>query len=69
MSKNFKPLYTQVAEGLAAQLKAGTSPLQKPVRENGLPAFIKPVNPFSGKGYSALNALNLNMKGYDDRAG
>lgn len=66
MSKNFKPLYTQVAEQLAAGLKAGTSPLQKPVRDDGTAAFIKPVNPFTGKGYSALNALNLGLKGLDD---
>ena len=66
MSTKPKPLYAQVAEELATQLKAGTSPLQKPVKDNGQPAFIKPVNPFSGKGYSALNALNLALKGLDD---
>ena len=65
MSNNFKPVYTQVAEQLATQLKAGTSPLQKPVKADGSPTFIKPENPFTGKGYSALNALNLGLKGYE----
>jgi antirestriction protein ArdC len=66
MSKNFKPLYTQVAEQLATQLRAGTSPLQKPIKDDGTAAFLKPVNPFTGKGYSALNALNLGLKGFPD---
>jgi len=66
MSKNFKPLFEQVAVKLAAELKEGTSALQKPLKDNGIPAFIKPVNPFSGKGYSVLNALNLHLQKYDD---
>ena len=66
MSKNFKPLYAQLAEKLVAEFKAGTSPYQKPVKDNGRPAFITPVNPLTGKGYSALNALNLSMRGHDD---
>ena len=66
MSKQFKPLYVQVAEKLSAQLKEGTSAIQKPVKDNGRPAFVAPVNAVSGKGYSALNALNLSMKGHDD---
>ncbi|NCD68302.1 ArdC family protein [Mucilaginibacter agri] len=66
MSKNFKPLYVQVAEKLTAQFKEGTSPIQKPIKENGLPAFVAPVNPITGKGYSALNAINLALKGHDD---
>ncbi|MGY3212421.1 ArdC family protein [Mucilaginibacter sp. HD30] len=66
MSKNFKPLYVQVAEKLSAEFKAGTSPIQKPVKENGLPAFVPPVNPITGKGYSAMNAINLALKGFDD---
>jgi antirestriction protein ArdC len=65
-NNNSKPLYVQVAEKLTAELKAGTSPFQKPMKDNGMPAFVKPVNPFSGKGYSALNALNLSLQGYDD---
>jgi len=66
MSKNFKPLYAIVAEQLATQLKAGTSPLQDPWKGDGRPSFVKPVNPLTGKSYSALNALNLALKGYDD---
>jgi antirestriction protein ArdC len=66
MSKNFKPLYAQLAEKLIAEFKAGTSPFQKPVKENGMPAFVPPVNPITGKGYSAMNAINLSLKGYDD---
>ncbi|GAA4331857.1 zincin-like metallopeptidase domain-containing protein [Mucilaginibacter gynuensis] len=66
MSKNFKPLYVQLAETLVKELKAGTSPFQKPIKENGLPAFVKPINPITGKGYSAMNAINLALKGYDD---
>jgi len=66
MSKNFKPLYVQVAEKLTAEFKAGTSPIQKPVKDNGVPAFVPPVNPITGKGYSAMNAINLALKGFDD---
>jgi antirestriction protein ArdC len=66
MSKNFKPLYAQLAEKLAAEFKAGTSPFQKPVKDNGMPAFVAPVNPITGKGYSALNAISLALKGHDD---
>lgn len=66
MSKNFKPLYAQLADKLVAEFKAGTSMLQKPVKDNGRPAFVAPVNPITGKGYSALNAINLAMRGYDD---
>lgn len=67
MSKQkFKPLYAQVADKLITELKAGTSPFQKPVKDNGLPAFVKPVNPITGKGYTVMNALNLALKGYDD---
>lgn len=66
MSKNFKPLYAQLAEKLVAEFKAGTSPYQRPVKDNGRPAFVTPVNPITGKGYSALNALNMAMRGYDD---
>jgi antirestriction protein ArdC len=66
MSKNFKPLYAQVAEKYATMFREGTSPIQKPVKENGMPAFVTPVNPITGKGYSALNAINLALKGFDD---
>jgi antirestriction protein ArdC len=66
MSKQFKPLHEQIADKLIAAFKAGTSPFQKPVKDNGMPAFITPVNPITGKGYSALNAINLSLKGFDD---
>jgi len=65
-SKNYKPFYAQVADKIIASLGAGTSPFQQPVRENGQPAFIKPINPTTGKGYSALNALALSLKGHED---
>src|ERR1700760_320032 len=66
MENKFPPLYVQVANKLATAIKNGDSPFQKPVKENGMPAFIAPINPLTGYGYSALNALNLSMKGYDD---
>ncbi|SEO10424.1 Antirestriction protein ArdC [Mucilaginibacter gossypiicola] len=66
MSKNFRQLPEIVAGKLSSELKNGTSFFQKPVKENGLPAYVTPVNPNSGKGYSALNAMNLAMRGYDD---
>jgi antirestriction protein ArdC len=66
MSKQFKPLHEQIADKLIAEFKAGTSPFQKPVKDNGMPAFVTPVNPITGKGYSALNAINLALKGFDD---
>ncbi|MFD1257735.1 ArdC-like ssDNA-binding domain-containing protein [Mucilaginibacter terrae] len=39
---------------------------KKPVKENGMPAFVKPINPITGKGYSAMNALILGMQRHDD---
>ena len=66
MSKQFKPFHEQLADKLVAELKAGTSPFQKPVKENGMPAFVTPVNPVTMKGYSAMNAIALSMKGHDD---
>ncbi len=65
-NKNYKPMHTLLAEKLIAELKEGTSPFQRPVRENGQPSFITPVNPITGKGYSAMNALALSLKGYED---
>lgn len=65
-TRNFKPFYAQVADKLIASLNAGTSPFQQPVKENGQPAFVKPVNPTTGKGYSALNAIALGTKGHED---
>ncbi|MDT3401295.1 zincin-like metallopeptidase domain-containing protein [Mucilaginibacter terrae] len=64
--RNYKPFYLQVAEKLTAALSAGTSAFQQPVKENGQPAYIKPINPTTGKGYSALNALALALKGHED---
>lgn len=66
MSKQFKPVHEQFAEKLIAELKAGTSPIQQPVKENGLPAFILPYNAATGKNYRGLNALIIGMKGFDD---
>jgi antirestriction protein ArdC len=66
MSKNFKALPAQLSDKLIGELKEGNSLFQKPLKENGLPAFVTPVNPTTGKGYSALNALALAMKRYDD---
>jgi antirestriction protein ArdC len=66
MANNLKSLPELVANKLASDLKNGTSFLQKPVKDNGNPAFVLPVNANSGKGYSALNAVNLAMRGHDD---
>lgn len=66
MSDNFKKVPVQLSEKLAAELKAGTSLFQKPVKENGMPAFVTPVNPVTMKGYSAMNQLIMAMKGHDD---
>ncbi|UOE50925.1 zincin-like metallopeptidase domain-containing protein [Mucilaginibacter sp. SMC90] len=66
MANNFKPLHEIVANKLISELKNGTSLLQKPVKDNGSPAFVTPVNANTGKGYSALNAINLANRGYDD---
>lgn len=66
MSENFKRLPVQLSEKLAAELKAGTSLFQKPVKENGMPAFVTPINPITGKGYSAMNQIIMAMKGHDD---
>lgn len=66
MSKQFKPVHEQFAEKLIAELKAGTSPIQQPVKDNGLPAFVQPYNAATGKNYRGLNALIIGMKGFDD---
>ncbi|WP_345947666.1 zincin-like metallopeptidase domain-containing protein [Mucilaginibacter sp. PAMB04274] len=65
-NKKFKPFHVQIAEKLSAELKEGTSFFQKPVKENGMPSFVAPVNPITGKGYSALNAISLALKRHDD---
>lgn len=64
--KNFKALPIQLSNKLVAEIKEGNSLFQKPVKENGLPAFVTPVNPATGKGYSAMNALILGMQRHDD---
>jgi antirestriction protein ArdC len=66
MSKNFKALPIQLSDKLIGEIKEGNSLFQKPIKENGLPAFVKPINPTTGKGYSAMNALILGMQRYDD---
>ena len=64
--KNFKALPIQLSNRLVAEIKEGNSLFQKPVKENGMPAFVTPVNPVTGKGYSAMNALILGMQRHDD---
>lgn len=66
MSKNFKALPIQLSDKLIAEIKEGNSLFQKPVKDNGMPAFVKPINPTTGKGYSAMNALILGMQRHDD---
>jgi antirestriction protein ArdC len=66
MSKNFKALPIQLSDRLIAEIREGNSLFQKPVKENGMPAFVTPVNPATGKGYSAMNALILGMQRHDD---
>lgn len=66
MSKNFKALPIQLSDKLIAEIKEGNSLFQKSVKENGMPAFVKPINPTTGKGYSAMNALILGMQRHDD---
>lgn len=64
--KNFKALPIQLSNKLIAEIKEGNSLFQQPVKENGMPAFVKPINPITGKGYSAMNALILGMQRHDD---
>jgi antirestriction protein ArdC len=66
MSKTFKALPIQLSDRLIGEIKEGNSLFQKPVKENGMPAFVKPINPITGKGYSAMNALILGMQRHDD---
>jgi antirestriction protein ArdC len=66
MSKTFKALPIQLSDKLIGEIKEGNSLFQKPVKENGMPAFVKPINPVTGKGYSAMNALILGMQRHDD---
>jgi hypothetical protein len=39
--KNFKKLPIQLSDKLIAEIKEGNSLFQKPVKENGMPAFVK----------------------------
>jgi antirestriction protein ArdC len=66
MNKNFKPLHEQIANKLIAALQAGTSPFQKPWKDNDAPAFTIPVNPTTNKNYRGMNSLWLSMQGYSD---
>ncbi|PAW95455.1 hypothetical protein CKK33_18895 [Mucilaginibacter sp. MD40] len=66
MSKNFKALPVQLSDKLIAEIKEGNSLFQKSIKDNGMPAFVKPINPTTGKGYSAMNALILGMQRHDD---
>lgn len=66
MSKNFKPLHEQIANKLIAELKAGTSPFQKPWNDSDAPAFTIPLNPTTNKNYRGMNALWLAMQGHND---
>lgn len=64
--KNFKKLPIQLSEKLVAEIKEGNSLFQKPVKENSKPAFVTPINPITGKGYSAMNAIIMGMQRHDD---
>ena len=66
MPTNFKPLHEQIAEKLIAELKAGTSPFQKPWTNDNSSSFFTPLNPTTGKSYRGMNALWLAMQGRDD---
>ena len=66
MPSNFKPLHEQIAEKLIAELKAGTSPFQKPWTNDNSSSFFTPLNPTTGKSYRGMNALWLAMQGRDD---
>jgi antirestriction protein ArdC len=66
MPSNFKPLHEQIAEKLIAELKAGTSPFQKPWTNDNSSSYFTPLNPTTGKNYRGMNALWLAMQGRDD---
>lgn len=66
MNNDFKPLHELIAEKLSAQLKAGTSPFQKPWTDAADTAFALPVNPTTNKNYRGLNSLWLAMQGHTD---
>jgi antirestriction protein ArdC len=66
MPTNFKPLHEQIAEKLIAELKAGTSPFQKPWTNDNSANYFTPLNPTTGKNYRGMNALWLAMQGHVD---
>lgn len=61
-----KALFEQVAESLIEQLKAGTSPFQKPWSTDGLPPFELPYNAHTGKRYQGFNSIRLLMLNQPD---
>ncbi len=66
MPSNFKPLHEQIAEKLIAELKAGTSPFQKPWTNDNSASYFTPLNPTTGKNYRGMNAFWLALQGRDD---
>ncbi|QNN43002.1 ArdC family protein [Pedobacter roseus] len=66
MDSRNQPLYLQVAQRLIEQLKAGTSPWQKPWNGNGIPAFSMPYNQQTLKRYKGINAINLLLSARED---
>ena len=65
MAKIKKPFHEQVAEKLIEQLKAGTTPWQKPWQP-GNPNSMFPVNPTTGKRYRGINAVYLMSHEHSD---
>jgi antirestriction protein ArdC len=66
MAKQHTPLYLQVAQRLIEQLKAGTSPWQKPWNDEGVPTFSMPYNQQTLQRYRGINAMNLLLSGRAD---
>jgi antirestriction protein ArdC len=66
MEKHFKPLHKLIAEKLIEELKKGTSPFQKPWKDDNGAAFTPPLNPTTGKNYRGMNALWLVMQNRED---
>jgi antirestriction protein ArdC len=66
MDNKHDPLYLQVARRLIEQLKAGTSPWQKPWNDQGVPTFSMPYNQQTLQRYKGINAMNLLLSGRAD---
>jgi antirestriction protein ArdC len=66
MNNDFKPQYKQIAERLIEALRSGTSPFQKPWREDMGTSLTLPLNPTTGKNYQGMNALWLTMQDRGD---